>query len=47
VPQADNPSSLLACRQLTNVVPGNSGMSLHNRTTGFGQLGRLQEGVEG
>jgi hypothetical protein len=27
--------------------PGDVGISLHNWTTGFGQLGRLQEGVEG
>lgn len=27
--------------------PGDLGISLHNWTTGFGQLGRLQEGAEG
>jgi hypothetical protein len=27
--------------------PGELGISLHNWITGFGQLGRLQEGVEG
>ncbi len=32
-PQADNPSSLLACRQPANVSPGNSGLSLKTLPT--------------